>query len=207
MYICILGTSDRSQRLIPFVNFGRVAAFDRPATSCGPWNHPVAALDKPPSSWFCLLKRSRRFLGFVETRLARFTWSRLFARVRSFIAQIRVQRGTIQFRRAITATTTESSAMIFASEPIGPLFSFSFQRLLGPLRAACSPHLSSAISFLSNVLSIGLSKFETGVSRVIRGAIKRAGISESEEGSQIEEWKRVIRSIGICLYSRVYKIV
>lgn len=123
--------------------------------------------------------------------------------MRSFIAQIRVQRGTIQFRRAITATTSESSAMIFASEPIGLLFSFSFHRLLGPFRAACSPHFSSgsAIWFLSNVLSIGLSKFETGVSGVIRGVIKRAGISQSKEGF------RVIRSIGICLYSRVYKIV
>lgn len=93
--------------------------------------------------------------------------------------------------------------MIFASEPIGLLFSFSFQRLLGPFRAACLPHFSSgsAIWFLSNVLSIGLSKFETGVSGVIRGVIKRAGISQSKEGF------RVIRSIGICLYSRVYKIV
>lgn len=73
--------------------------------------------------------------------------------------------------------------MIFASEPIGLVFSFSFQRLLGPLRAACSSDFSSgsAIWFLSNVLSISLSKFERGVSRDIRSVIKRAGISESKE--------------------------
>lgn len=75
--------------------------------------------------------------------------------------------------------------MIFASEPIGLLFSFSFQRSLGPLRAACWPdfYSESAIWFLARRFldQSGLSKFERGVSRDIRSVIKRAGISESKE--------------------------